>query len=255
MNCLNIIYLTASLQQYKISCLICGIIAVIFSIHGVCLAEGTRQLEPIGSPSNSLCRLTLSNDQNNDRIPFALIDCPEEYRLNIRVNNFTNETIYFGFGDVTNYGIDPAIMNDVNFRVKDPAGNIVPGYHLRQLPNTPFTDGFIETMAEAQSGPDINHTNPAGYDPLVMNPTMNGDYILEFEFENNYPGIRRSFRYFDVTVANGTNPIPGRLWSKAWQLSSGSVSSGESASYGSFYIYSTDSIVTSFDCNGLAGGI
>lgn len=255
MTYLNITYRKTAFRQYKSNCLTVTLLVFLFSFRGVCLAEGTRQLEPIGAPSNSLCRLTLSNDDDNDRIPFALLNCSEEYRLNIRVSNFANEKIYFGFGNVTDYGIDPQIMNDVNFQVKDPAGNIVAGYHLSPVPHTTGDDGFIESMVAAQSGPDINNSNPGGYAPLIINPTMNGDYILEFEFENNYLGIRRSFRYFDVTIANGNTPVPGRLWSKAWQLSSGSVSSYESASYASFYIYSNDSIVTSFDSNGLAGGI
>lgn len=254
-TCLNIGYPNTTVRQYRTTCYTVALLVLLFGFHGVCKAEGTRQLEPIGSPSNSLCRLTLAIDDDNDRIPFALINCSEEYRLNIRVSNFAYEKIYFGFGNVTDYGIDPEIMNDVNFQVKDPAGNVVAGYHLSPVPNTTYTDGFIESMAEAQSGPDINNTNPGGYAPLIINPTMNGDYILEFEIESNYQGVRRSFRYFDVTVANGNISIPGRLWSKAWQLSSGSVSSYESASYGSFYVYSNDSIVTSFDCNGLAGGV
>ncbi|MHC1774932.1 MAG: PKD domain-containing protein [Lentimicrobium sp.] len=251
----NIRYRNTAYRQYKITCHIVVLLVFLLCVQGVCRAEGTRQLEPTGAPSNSLCKLTLAIDDENSRIPFALVDCSEQYRLNIRISNFANEKIYLGFGYVTDYGIDPEITDDVNFQIKDPSGNIVPGYQLRPVPNTPFTDGFIETRAEALSGPDINNTNPGGYDPLVLDPTMNGDYVLEFDFENAYQGISRLFRYFDVTVANGNTPISGRLWSKAWQLSSGSVSSAESASHGSFYIYSNDSIVTSFDCNGLAGGV
>lgn len=230
-------------------------LAVFFSIHGVGLAEGTKQLEPLNAPSNSLCRLTLSINDASSRIPFALVNCSEVYRLNIRISNFTTEKIYFGFGNITEYGINPSIMNDVNYQVKDPAGNIVAGYSLSLIPHTSGDNGFIETNEEAQSGPNINNTNQNGYSPLIIDPEMNGDYILEFSMPTYSQSINRSFEYFDVTVAQGNTPIPGRLWSKAWQLSSGSVNSPESASFAMFYIYSNDSIATSFDSNGLAGGI
>lgn len=245
----------APVRLYKTIGLCFALLTFLLGFHGVCPAEGTRQLEPTGAPSTSLCRLTLSNDAGNDRVPFALVNCSEEYRLNIRVSNFAGETIYFGFGSVTDYGIDPQITDDVNFQVKDPAGNIVAGYQLGPMPHSQWDIGFIRYMDEAQNGPDINNSNPGGYIPLVIHPTMNGDYVLEFEIAGNNTSFQRTFSFFDVTVANGTTPVPGRLWSKAWQLSSGSVSSLSSASFASFYIYSNDSIVTSFDCNGLAGGI
>lgn len=219
------------------------------------MAEGTKQLEPLSAPDNSFCRITISIDEGGDRIPFALIDCSEEYRLNVRVNDFIHERIYFGFGNITDYGINPIILNDINFQIKDPQGNIVAGYELQPTPDNPGEPGFIETREEAHIGPDINNTNPEGYVPLVLEPTMNGDYVLEFAFRGTFSDIRRSFQYFDVTVADGEVPIPGRLWSKAWQLSSGSVTTFESATYSSFYIYSNDSIVTTFQSNGLAGGI
>lgn len=231
------------------------VLSVFFSIHGFVFAEGTKQLESPDAPSNSMCRLTLAIDDGDSRIPFALVDCSEEYRLNIRISDYTSEKIYFGFGNITEYGIDPIIMNDVMYQLKDPAGNIVAGYSLSLTPHNSGEDGFIETYEEALSGPNINSTNPDGYSPLIINPEMNGDYILEFSLPTIFQSIMRSLEYFDLTVAKGNTPIPGRLWSKAWQLSSGAVSSSESASFAKFYIYSDDSIATSVDCNGLAGGI
>ncbi len=121
-----------------------------------------------------MCRLTLAIDDVNNRIPFALVNCSEEYRLNIRISNFTTEKIYFGFGNITEYGIDPSIRNDVNYQVKDPAGNIVAGYSLRLIPHTSGDNGFIETCEEAQSGPNINNNNQNGYIPLIIDPVMNG---------------------------------------------------------------------------------
>ena len=250
---LNSLFRKKIIRQYTAVILTFGLLIVLPGFLGRCHAEGTKQIEPIAP--NSYCRITIAMDNLSDRVPFALIDCDEEYKLNIRINNFANEKIYLGFGNVRDYGLYGDILNDVSFQIKDPAGNVVPGYQLMQIPANAGLSGFISTMQEAINGPNINNSNPEGYSPLVLNPTMNGDYVLEFGFQLPFEGIMRSFEFFDVTVANGLTPIPGRLWSKAWQLSSGSVSSIESASFGSFFMYSNDSIVTNFQSNGLSGGI
>ena len=240
-------------NRIHLSLLLFLILSICFQRNGI--AEGTKQLEPLNAPENSYCRLTIAYDDDGDRIPFALVDCSEEYRLNIRVDHYTNEKIYLGFGNLTDYGINPYPLNDVHFQVKDPSGNIVAGYTLKPTPHYPGDNGFIQSMNEAQSGTNINNNNPSGYKPLIITPQMNGDYVLEFDIPGHIQPQRRSFEFFDVAVANGNTIIEGRLWSKAWQLSSGSVSTLEGASYSTFYIYSNDSITTSFDSNGLAGGI
>ncbi len=217
-------------------------------------AEGTRQFEPEGMPSNSICKIVLLINDSEGRIPFALKDCSEEFRLNIRINDFANEKIQFGLGNIIDYYSASTTFTDVKYQIKDPAGNIVAGYTLKPTPSA-GEPGYIETRNQALAGPNINGSDPDGYAPLTLIPTMNGDYILEFEIPDINTSDVRTLKYIDVTVAKGVTPIPGRLWSKAWQFSSGSVYTTESASYSSFYIYTNDSIVTRFDCNGFAGGV
>ncbi len=120
--------------------------------------------------------------------------------------------------------------------------------------------GFISTRNQVDAGPNIDNLNTQGYTPLVINPAMNGDYIIEFEIPVPPSGTpssseMRVLKYFDATVANGNIAIPGRLWSKAWQLATREVDADKKASFSLFYIYTNDSIVTRFDCNGLAGGV
>ena len=217
-------------------------------------AEGTRQFEPEGMPSNSICKIVLLMNDSEGRIPFALKDCTEEFRLNIRISDFTTEKIQFGLGNIINYYDPSTTFTDVKYQIKDPAGNVVAGYSLKPTPLA-GEPGFIETRDQALAGPNISGSFPAGYQPLTIIPAMNGDYILEFEIPNSSSAEVRTIKYIDVTVAKGVTPVPGRLWSKAWQFSSGSVYTYESASYSSFYIYTNDSIVTRFDCNGFAGGV
>lgn len=214
-------------------------------------ADGTKQLEPAGAPSKSYCRMALSEDYSSKRLPFALLNCPADYKLNITVSDFTTEKINLGFGNLTDYA--DVVKNDVTFQVRDPYGNVVPGFGLKPIPFAPGAAGFIETRAQAEAGPNINNTNPSGFIPLVITPLMNGNYTIEFDLPGQ--GDSRIFRFFDFSVTNGYVPIPGRLWSKAWQFSSASNDGVDHQSYAVFNIYSNDGIVTSLDVNGLSGGI
>ncbi len=209
--------------------------------------EGTKQLEPNSKDRKSICKILLSKSQLDQRIPFALLGCNPEYRLNIRISDFTTEKIYLGFGDPTDYYDTTWVIPDIKFQLRDPSGNIVPGFHLQNVPYQPDEPGHILNRDQANSGPQIGGTDLLGYTPLIIDPAMNGDYFIEFEI----PDEDVQFKFFDITVAANQIPQTGRLWSKAWQLSSGQLSYSEAL----LYIYSSDSIVTSFDCNELEGGM
>jgi gliding motility-associated-like protein len=256
MNRFSLIWLFAFALRFRKRLPALCIFLILTGFHGITRAEGTKQLEPKGVPAiaNSICKLVLFENKLEYRIPFALVDCDEDYRLNVRISNFVTEKIYLGFGYIGDYANDTLKYDDVSYQVKDPAGNIVAGYGLQPMPS-PGNDGFIESRDQVDQGPDINSLNPGGYKPLIINPAMNGDYFIEFKIPSFVRNQIRIIKYFDVTVAKGDIPVPGRLWSKAWQLGSGSVSSEKSASYSLFYIYTNDSIVTRFDCNGMAGGV
>ncbi|HPT01951.1 MAG TPA: PKD domain-containing protein [Bacteroidales bacterium] len=216
-------------------------------------AEGTRQLEPSTGPATQYCKMYFDNDLGQFRIPFAQLGCPSDYRLYFYIDYPATEVVYFGFGSAIDYG--NIAHNDLQFQIKDPSDNVVSGFTMAPLPVAGA--GFISTNAQAQAGPNISGSVPAGYTPLSFTPTMSGNYYIEFSMNNLPDDINgRGLRYFDLTVANGTTPIDGRLWCKAWQLSSSTTSAGATGkTFASFYSYTADSIVTRFQCNGLAGGI
>lgn len=242
----------ANAGHFGLTLLILCILAIFPGFYKSASAEGTRQLEPKGAPWNSDCKITLLENNLENRIPFALVGCKPQYRLNIHIADFTTEKIYFGFGNILSYVSDTTKFHDVSYQIKNPLGTVVSG--LSPMPS-PGASGFIGNRNQADLGPDINNTNAGGYKPLEVTPTMNGDYIIEFKIPPYvYPEIR-VIEFIDITVANGNTAIPGRLWSKAWQLSSGGVRAEISASFSTFYIYTADSIVTRFNCNGLAGGV
>ena len=225
----------------------------ILGIRFQALAEGTRQLEPRGADPKSYCKLALFDSKVEYRIPFALFHCSPEYRLNIRIHDHYTEKIYLAFGDVIDYVSDTILYHDVKYLVRDPNGNIVAGDSTQPLPKS--GEGYIENVSQAESGPQVGLSNPGGYKPIVISPLMDGDYYIEFKIPPQKQLEIRTFKYFDISVVKSGSPVTGRLWSKAWQLASGSVSSAVKASYSKFFIYTNDSIVTRFDCNGMAGGV
>jgi len=213
--------------------------------------EGTKQLEPKPYDLKSSCKLMLSKSIYNHRIPFALIDCPADHRLNIRISDYSTEKIYIGFGLAINYYDTVPVYGNVYYQVKDPSGHLVTGHTLKIIPTQPGDSGFIQYRTQANAGPDINNSNPGGYIPLVINPLENGDYYIEFSFDCE----EFQFKFFDITVARNSTLLPGRVWSKSWQLSTGSTNSSDKHSDALLYIYTRDSIVSRFDCNQLTGGV
>jgi uncharacterized protein (TIGR02145 family) len=171
-----------------------------------------------------------------------------EYRLHITVANI-GETIYYGFGDPLN-NLD-LVMNDVNYRIKDPSGTIVVGPTSVPLSGA----GHIATFAQAVAGPAAI-VGGTGYTALSYIPLMTGDYFIEFNFPTGWPTghDRTKFKYFDITVASAANvAIDGRIWSKAWQMTADNQAppSGVYTFLGKLFAYSDDGIVTSINFNGM----
>jgi len=137
-------------------------------------------METPGAPSNSVCKLVLSQNFADNRIPFALLDCNPDYRLNIHISDHTSENIYLGFGNMVDYFDASVIFTDVNYRIKDPSGSVLSEFPLRILPQSPVNHGYINTRIQAEAGPNINGTNPGRYTPWVLDPTKTGTYLYKF---------------------------------------------------------------------------
>jgi len=207
-------------------------------------AEGSRELMNNNCANHGYIQIWDNNDPLRN---FATYNCPEYARLYIRVAE--GERIYMGFHIVQNSNSN-TIMNDVWMRLKDPNGNVVMG--PIRLTST-MGAGWINTCNEAITGPSALY--PGGYNALTYDVPlgMGGNYYIEFAVNNN-PNIYQSriFRWFDITVArwNGTAWVEkkGRLWSRKWDFT---TRGSNNQFVGRLYTYSPDSIVTSFDFNGM----
>ncbi|MGC8864816.1 MAG: immunoglobulin domain-containing protein [Bacteroidales bacterium] len=200
-------------------------------------AEGTKQIMPT-SGSNGELQLMPSFSQ------FALYDCPADDRLYIHIKT-VGEKICFGFGERRDNNGN--VISDVQYRLRRPDGTIVMG--PASLPTSGA--GWISTYDQAVIGPNNLAGNTGGYIPLTHTATMTGDYYIEFNF--NYSGWgtpdRCRFKYFDITVGNAANQeVDGRVWSKAWQFTSGNQSN---EFLGKLFVYADDGIVTKIDFNGI----
>ncbi|MEI7726149.1 MAG: hypothetical protein WCK09_13660 [Bacteroidota bacterium] len=205
-------------------------------------AEGTKEFRPLSTHKGELCIDTTRNK-------FGVVTATADYRLCIHISDYNTEAIYFGFGTTKhNLGVTqfrfyrPDDVIDTSGTVPTAAGR-----------------GFIDTYAQAVAGPTV--VSPGtGYWGLRCTPDMNGDYYLAFKitWQTGF-GVEtfKTWENFDVTVVKTTTmtSLPGRLWSKAWQLYCENPTAGSTNQYwGKMFVYSADSIVTKIDFNGVIPG-
>lgn len=211
--------------------LIINILGLItFSFLSNVYADGTKQLRPNGSGDYGyICLYKGGGGQNYNS--FALYNATEKDRLYITICD-TSEKIYVGFS--TTY-------TDVVFRIKGPDNTVI--YGPQTIPAT--GNGKILSYSEAISGPKPL-VGASGYTPItISNLTSIGNYYIEFDYPVN---DKRFFDLFDITVGKGTTAKPGRVWSKAWLITTEAFSRQFK---GNMYVYSDDGITYKVDFNGI----
>lgn len=247
------------------------IFVCVFLTVSFVFADGTKQLMPNCGTDNPQpkgnCYIVIGAQEGGSgpSRPFARYNpdgtsADTSARLYINIRDYTTETIRFGFSDIfagenpgddakyptpgaTYKVIDHTDYSNLKFRIKAPNGDIV--LPERNMPTS--GDGYIESYAEAYKGPK-NGSN-GGYDFLELEPTMNGDYYIEF-CNNHDIGASGSGQnatiigLFDVSVCDKSNNYAqkeGRLWSYAWGLNTDGSSN---KTYTTFYTISTDHYVS-----------
>ena len=233
-------------------------------------AEGTAQLTPtLASDNQGVLQLWDNNDPARNSFTYG---APETKRLNFTICNPT-EVVYFGM----NYDAgDMGGTSTLWYRIIDPNNNqAFPATGWRQVTNTGA--GSIGSYAQAVAGPNTIVGGAGGYTPLSFNvtPAMGGgDYYIEF-FRKSTAGMptgipivqdfvirtpaetaaiatqqktKVRLRYFDLTVTNGAGGtrIPGRLFSKTWDIN---VNAANAAFIATMYVYANDGIVTGLNFN------
>lgn len=216
---------------------------------GNTFAEGTKEISNNNASTNS----ALLVYQSRGTGPF--LNNIQENRIKIRIANFANERIYYGFKwrDYNSSQGNPSgieVGSNVWMRIYDPNGNEVTA--ARQRFNS-TTDGYIANFTQGANGPNILGV-ANGYTPLSFTPTMNGEYSMVF-YKVTGSGTdatavagssSQQFRssFWDITVANSTQKFTGRVFSQNWGLVALTASESISAlskAAPSFFSYSHDS--------------
>jgi large repetitive protein len=186
-------------------------------------AEGTKTVSPT---NNNLTSLVIIPYRNSG----SYLNCAEDNRIYFRINDHNQENFYFGFDwrQYSNGVTSGTIPNltDVYYRIRRPDGSVIVGPTLWNPNNAA---GKINTYAQAVAGPNINGLNPAGYTPLVFDPSVNGEFWIEIYRSNNggatmipngNPNQNLNWAhspYFDMTVAKANNTVyNGRVHSDKW---------------------------------------
>ena len=239
-------------MKQKIYFLILLISWCFFSRENV-FSEGSKEVWVGGHQINFfLCNDNVTHCNNGGlRNPFAIYGCDEPDRLYFSTAN-SNEIVYMGFQQYTDVGFNDHVV----FEIKDMSGTIV--YPETTLPTS--GTGYIASIAQADIGPTQIY-GAGGYTAIDWHPSVPGLFYIEFmqknSSNNNVTG-GFSINLLDITVYDSVALLvkPGRLYSKAWQFQqTGNLNNPGTGYYGTNYVYSADSIVTSAAFQDCRGGI
>ncbi|WP_396212895.1 hypothetical protein, partial [Flavobacterium sp.] len=189
-------------------------------------AEGTPSLSPPATFPNpqTITGVTILPDVQSGSYWDNITPAGEDNRIYFYINNPANENLYFGFDWRNFVAVNAIRINNLYYRIYNPSGTQVQ-FGLWNSANN--IAGSIDTYNEAIIGPNIGGVT-TGYDPLVFDPTVAGEFWIEF-YRSDDGGVtpittnlgRAVAPFFDLTVANssGVNPRKsGRIHSDKWGL-------------------------------------
>ncbi|HLZ87298.1 MAG TPA: hypothetical protein VKQ52_08660, partial [Puia sp.] len=214
-------------------------------------AEGTKQVMPNATNGTGLIVSTTTTFPLGN--VGSYLGAPTDDRIYIHISDFTTEMLYYGFNWEP---LSPAgtpstgTYSDVYMNIYNPAGTLVTTIHL---PSTAGSNGFISSYINAIQGPIIAGIPTNGYAPLTFTPSMNGDYYVSFYRSSDggnthiAGGESMLSKYFDLTVAQGTLKIPGRVHCNEWAFSVYNPSKSDiqdplTPTNAQFYGYTPDSV-------------
>jgi gliding motility-associated-like protein len=180
--------------------------------------EGSAQLMPV---ADSYGYLHLSKKAAFTN--FGQYGAAPERQIKIKVGA-VGETIYWGLNNKLQSG---GFVANFPYRILDPSGKPVFTGTMNQT-----GQGSLANITQAMQGPRQLLGDPTkGYDALSIVAKDTGDYVIEFDMSGQDADEEVQIQLFDITVAGvDKKPVPGRLHSKGWQISTGAANNSLSAS-------------------------
>ncbi|PHN05551.1 Ig-like domain-containing protein [Flavilitoribacter nigricans] len=183
------------------------VLSLLFAISQFAWAEGTRQVAP--TPLDSIVMLETNRPDFGN---FASYGGPADSRLVVTLANPT-EILYIGLsGEYNDAGRQLDLgRSRYRFRIVDSNGNIVHGPFL--IDNSTAN---VNNWTQSQFGNyDVSRTQN-GLPIYEFAPGQAGDYYIEFTDVLSDGDNKVNIAFWDFTVTQGGQPIPGRIWSKNW---------------------------------------
>ncbi len=213
-------------------------------------SEGTMQLITCAD-----CEAGLSI---NDKAQFAYPNIDADRRLYIRIGqDAVNERIYVALSE--QWYVQIVSPDGARKFVYNGAGFVENG---TPSPFPFLGNGVISSYTQSEAGPNgvtqrnASGTTTAGYNAMVFDPDVPGDWYIEFTDDSNMglPSEGERCEYWDITVVDASTPannvIDGRIWAYQWGMRSGpgSTPPGPGPRLNStFYIYTDEQVVTSIE--------
>ncbi|MEM8582925.1 MAG: PKD domain-containing protein [Bacteroidota bacterium] len=254
---LNVLSLHGLLGRF-----LCSILLALLCLQ-LAWAEGVKQLAPSEDDGPVMLDTGLP-----DFGYFADPQAPASSRLYVSIAS-TSETIYLGLSPEYDINGLPFVTGSLSapyyrMRIRQDLGLGVnnPIVH----PASPNRDWFtvndnnanVNSWSEAEFGQYDTTTTQFGESMFIFKPNAVGDYYIEIEeFIATDNSERVAIPFWDITVAENGQPIPGRLWSRNWGLRTPNVVNGVADPCiwnknfnGQFYSYTEDGFVSRIDFDG-----
>ncbi|HVU99447.1 MAG TPA: hypothetical protein VHE34_29700 [Puia sp.] len=217
-------------------------------------AEGTKQVMPNTTNGTGLIVSTTSS------FPLgsvgSYLGAPLDNHIQIHIADFNTEVFYYGFNwePLSPSGTpSTGTYSDVYMNIYDPTGTLVQTVNLPSTVGTPGFIGGVNGYVNAIRGPQIAGVPTNGYLPLSFTPTMNGDYYVSF-YRSTDGGVTHISggesmlaKYFDITVAQNSIPVAGRVHCNEWAFSvynpaKNDIQDPATSTNAAFYGYTPDSV-------------
>lgn len=183
------------------------VLCLTVAISQLVWAEGTRQVAPTAADS-----VVMLETNRPDFGNFAAYGGPADSRLVVTLNHPT-EILFIGLSGEYNDSGRPFDLgrSRYRFRIVDTSGNIVHGPFLIDNSNA-----NVNSWTNSLYGNYNASATQNGQQIYQFAPGQAGDYYIEFTDVLSDGDSKVNIAFWDFTVTQNGQPVPGRIWSKNW---------------------------------------